>query len=370
MVNMREEIIEETVRDIEERWDVPTVEASEDQDTCGTYAGVLSFSTERANYHLYGGIHSNETQTSEVIPEMDALVLEKGSYKDEYGSLEALDDHRQYKEVVGTNIDTVRSPIYYVDTESKYEIADLDYDTDGLKKALREIGVAQPISLGSIGIPAFAALKLAPTYPEAAVLALPVAATGSGWVANKTENTYIDDIAGHLQLSGAYTPFGGRSALSAEKIEEFVAPKVGEETGEKPDIYVEYGAGHLDIKPYLQRPRLRRSVMAAHDVIGYFPNNGPYRDIVAEMRFDKFTDDPINTYFRGFRGKGKVEYQKTFYEIEDISSGYKPVKFLKKSLKQFLSLENDSEPAELIGGDTTDTDTDLEDVNIDTVHED
>ncbi len=315
-----EEIIEEyiTSDELDELWDVPEFEETEVME----FDEVLSFSTDTADYHFYPGMHSEASPTADLMQEMDAMVLEEGWYQ--RADVGHLSENCQYGGAIRANLRDGQNPIYFVDTQVPEVTPDGDVDWNDVRARIGLIYaqvVGGIVATGGGGIGGVVA-----GHPEAGVLALPLAGIMGGLAANKVENDEFRNATAYTQISYAFLPLtGGRSALSAEKIDEFVAPKVAEDVGRRPDIYVEYGAGHLDIKPYLQHPTLRKSVMAFHDNFGYFPSNSQYTEVVSEIRFDDF-DDLTNEYIT-VEGD-RIEYQKTFYEIEDISSGYQPIEAL------------------------------------------
>ena len=116
----------------------------------------------------------------------------------------------------------------------------------------------------------------------------------------------------------SFLPAAGRSALTAEKLEEFVAPKIAQEKGSKPEIYLEYGGLHSDIKKYVENEDLRRTVMGFHSSFNYFPNTSNDMDRVTEYRFENFEEGPVNFYEDEERGL-EMEYQQIVYNLEGIS---------------------------------------------------
>jgi len=61
----------------------------------------------------------------------------------------------------------------------------------------------------------------------------------------------------YLNLLGFYKSVRLREAVSAYKIEEFIAPEIKERIKHKPYIFIDYGAGHCSLEAFLKHKRLR-----------------------------------------------------------------------------------------------------------------
>lgn len=273
-----------------------------------TFAGSIDFSTERANYHLIAGWHNNETTVNEeLLNKTDAYVIETGTAPIRRLDFEQLASHEQYESTIQTLMDD-ETPIYMVDMACKDKRADHEIEHAvyrGIVKTADTAGRVVPPALGMLSSPLGGLLWATPLITSVAGLA-----------AGRDER--LDTAISYGQVSNFYTPSAGRSAQSAEKIERFVAPTIAEQEDQKPDITIEYGAGHCDIRPYLERQKLRDAVARYHDFYNWRPVGASYKDTVGAIRFDDFQDDgPTNQYETENRTQ---EFQRFIYEIEDLDA--------------------------------------------------
>jgi hypothetical protein len=216
----------------------------------------LEFSTTNANYRLYLSLHPRKTKIEDVS-DIDALVVETGFYSYDEWSLERLlssSSHNLIKKNI--ELDEPR-PIFFVDVPGT--------------RFLRKRGIAGYSALthlisAEINLP----LLLFLTHPPHTLpLALP-AISHFGSFLNLLSDKFAE-INSYLLLSTFYVPSGLSSAISAKKIEENVATEMKKRVGEKPNILIEYGAGHADIKPYLKYKKLRDFVIKLHSLWNFFP---------------------------------------------------------------------------------------------------
>lgn len=244
------------------------------------YDGSIDFSTPTSTYHLIPGRHSRSTDVDDTLLEdVDAYVLETGARAYRDLDLEHLLAHQQYEETIETLIDE-ETPIYFVDlTRGSEDFADeQEYDWHTTKvKALEGAGRYIPLAAGMF------------LEPTGLPLALPMVSGIAGLAAGKQR--HIDQAISYGQLSGFYLPSAGRSATAAEKIDRFIAPKIGTEQGEQPDIAIEFGGGHCDIKPYLEHPRLRAHVLDLHERFGHWPHSEKHKDTIEEISFSSDMED-------------------------------------------------------------------------------
>ncbi len=78
------------------------------------------------------------------------------------------------------------------------------------------------------------------------------------------ENKKLNKMVGYAMLSNFWTAAGFRSAATAQKVDDFIAPALQEKLGRKPSIALRYGAGHADLIPLLSHRRIRNAIMAVH----------------------------------------------------------------------------------------------------------
>ncbi|MBI4441601.1 hypothetical protein HY639_05515 [Candidatus Woesearchaeota archaeon] len=213
---------------------------------------VQEFSTSGADYRLHYAWHTRQSAFDETI-DYDALVLETGLMFYEEVGLRELVNNEQYRLVVGKTLirnavsDKV-TPLFYTDVPPARH----------LRSKIMTLEAACST------LPLVASILYLPyTLP----FALPVMVgclplfSGYGDRCNKA-------IA-YLNMSRMYDSSAYRSAVTAQKIEEFIVPELTARLGRRPLVYIEFGAAHCDIEPYLKHPSLRHASMRAHQY--WFP---------------------------------------------------------------------------------------------------
>lgn len=242
---------------------------------------LLSVSTAVADYFLHPGSHQRTTHISEkTLQRIDGLVLESGMVRYEDLCLEEFRKNRQYTDAVGAAMARERN-IFVVDVPYACSDARVFLGEAGAKLAL-------PFLAGLAGV--------AHAHVGFGLLTLPAIAFCAG---DANQSSLLNQLASYAQFSNAYNSFGFRSAVAAEKLEQFVAPRLEEETGSRPTILLDYGAGHLDIAAYLQHPRIRKSVLRfggrtlrstldmerVHTICEFHTVGGTYEKVLHEASF-------------------------------------------------------------------------------------
>ncbi len=207
--------------------------------------GCVTVSTDNAVYLLHPGQHTETSRIdTDVIERVDAVVLENGTQPYDDVTVDWLEAQPQYRELVAQCRDT-KTPI---------AVADAPYPGSSSWMYLSEVA--------ELGLPCAAGiLGLLHGYTALGALTVPAFAFAFGGAGHSER---MNRLAGYLQLSGAYTWSGFRSAVTAEKLDSVVASQLAAESDIPPTILVEYGAGHLDIGSYLRHPWLRRQVINTH----------------------------------------------------------------------------------------------------------
>jgi len=231
----------------------------------------LEFSTRNADYRLHLGWHKKASMI-EDLRDADAIVLETGFDKYEDLDLEdMLYCSPQYKIIIQENIKfNEPKPIFFVDLPARKGLRDRDkfgYFVDCSAEISYRI---VPFSFSF-------------TSPFLLFLSIPFASFVSSLLNPKSKA--LAEINSYLSLSEFYAPSAMRSAISAKKIEENIAPEMKRRKKRKPEILIEYGAGHADIKPYLEHKKLRDSVINLHSFWKCYPSDKNYIDIIGEINF-------------------------------------------------------------------------------------
>ena len=119
-----------------------------------------------------------------------------------------------------------------------------------------------------------------------------------------------------LTIARMLDPAAARSAIIAEKMEEFIAPEIESQKGGKPVILFNYGAGHFEIELFLKYPKLRRMTLAIHKA-GNFPALEE-KEVNQVLEFE-FGPEKENYYRSSFNGEEfEVNYSKKVGNIDLI----------------------------------------------------
>lgn len=306
-----------------------TDEAADAANVFADEHGVYHVETDEAHYGLYPGIPLlgeymdwfASDVSEEAVAAADAFVVENADTGYDALDMDHLMDDRQAPILEQNLAQDDPAPVYVVDVPTKYaflgdEVADsrlkewLPY-RKGVKSATRGLRrLYRGFRSGR--------RNLKPVFRSNPFL-LPLAAPRLSGLLGLAPR-FLDTghtVASRAQQSKCYTTTGVRSAITAEKLDEYVAPRVAAEQDEKPAILVEYSMEDLDIGAYLERPDRRRSV------------------IDANLEFDNYVDvhtidhDALNTVceFR-FTGGGydpdteldEVVYEKLMHEMDGVSA--------------------------------------------------
>lgn len=271
------------------------------------HEGLLRCETARATYHLHPGNHSQATDLPpDTVEGLDALVVEDAFH--EYASV-SLDDfyrHTQWRELLETVFATGRPSVF---------LLDLPATADSVERWTARSRVRLIALLVTT-------LALAPlawfVHPLAGVpatlLALPSAVLLTESCAGRLSVDRLRDrpsrLRGLMMVAWWWTVYGGRSALVADKLERFVAPKLGHDLARRPSILIDYGSLHLDTYYYLRYPRLRRSVLAYHEWRGWGHKDGTYADRICE-----FVLTDVAPTFRNEMDERDLSYKHLVYEF-------------------------------------------------------
>lgn len=259
--------------ELPEDWDAERLLDPYEDELEPDYDPVHRFETDTAEYLLPVSTHDREARYApEVHEEIDAVVLETGRHRYEDMDPEFLHGYDDYgahhlRPLLEDSIEH-DNPIYYVDLPSSFP------DNDWISIADQAGRWAVPALGGMMGAAA--------RHPEALVLTAPAFFAGLGGF---LQEKGAEPLAAYAHLLGNMaTPAGLRSAVTARKVEEDVAPELGGDGG-KPTLLLQYGRNHHDVVPYMRAPRLRDGVIAAHRLTAYGSHDGSYVRKIGELRF-------------------------------------------------------------------------------------
>jgi len=231
------------------------------------------FETNNAIYTLYYGDHTKPTYIND-IEKFDAIILETGVDKYEEVDIYSLLFNIQYYKLFEEN-SRIRNPrpIFYVDVPNNDSIRDIIYKYPYLL-LISELQFALITLYSSI----YLFLQEIPAW---AILLVPSLSTILSFFTTDKAGKFL----GYLSLSRALDRSSYRSAISAKKIEEFVAPEIKKRIGRKPNILIVYGAGHNDMEPYLKHKKLRDIVIKIQKYMPWWKvNDISYENKVGELR--------------------------------------------------------------------------------------
>lgn len=264
------------------------------------FSNTLDFSTDQADYHLHiTPSHSASSDIGNIVEEVDAIVVETGTGKYEDISLPGLANQTQYSNFMEEN--------FRADEPSNIFLADIPINEEWIR----------PDMFFKEFIPSAVTIATFQNNPITGLLAAPYASNLAckgramlGWGGNET----IDKVVSYSRVSAFLRSAALRSAVTAAKIEEFIAPLVTEEKNHKPEILIEYGGSHADIFPYLKHPALREKVTSLHKELKYSIDPGldvSYSDKVGEF---KFHEDGKMIYPHNNEAGTELIYDKIIHE--------------------------------------------------------
>lgn len=242
----------------------------------------FKFSTDTADYSFNFGWQDTTTKISN-IEQFDTIVLETGIERYEDYTLKDLSVQKQYSNLIKENLKMDKAiSLFFVDIPSKKLF----------KNNIVNHNFMKSYSVLFTYIPAVLSL---PILPVGGIFALPFTSLCLSHLCgyNKT----IDNFNSHLSLSLFYTMGGYRSAISAKKIDEFIAPEIQKRKDEdsKPNIFIEFGCGHNDICFYLKHKKIRDTVIDFNTKLKIHPVISSYLNKVCEMR-PKFKECSSRAY--------------------------------------------------------------------------
>jgi hypothetical protein len=254
------------------------------------------FSTRNANYRLDYIIHGLQTEFKN-LEDCDGIIIESASHPYKYVNLSDILTNFQY---IRKNLELEKpKPIFLCDLpvkKSLYNIGNLEYFFS-LYSALETM---IPWILLS-GFLSFPPLIFLPILPYSFCVVKP------------------GKLSAYSSLILFYSLFAYRSAVTAEKIESFIAPEISRRIKRKPYICIEYGASHSDIEVYLKHEKLRRAVIGFNkNILSSRILDKGYINKVLEIRH-KNSPQPSEIVEKQIVNRGKEEgvpnWERILYEI-------------------------------------------------------
>lgn len=239
---------------------------------------VYEFGTETADYRLRTGKHFARAPAEDVVEDVDGIVLESGDNRYEDVELDALAESPKYREVIERNADGAPAPIYLVDLPSGYD-PEADVSGQDAEQAVRmgafyasELSAIGSVLAAGAGHPLVAAGLAAGSLPAVSML-------GSALTPDRGP---LKEIGSLWSATRCWDPAAYRSAVAADKIDNWIVPRLSQET-EQPTVFIDYGR-HPELKPMLKYPRLRAFTERIHAATNHFPYDTAYRNRVCAFQ--------------------------------------------------------------------------------------
>jgi hypothetical protein len=241
----------------------------------------VDYSTDLANYHQIYAVHTlpveDKVFKKENLDSVDAIVLEMAHDENAWKMLWE-SEYKKHYDPIFQAIQGKDKPVYVVDVLSTPSGRSTDTMTNFFLNFLGIYGIFSGVNniskqikekneiprrkfLTSIGIQS--AKILAGTY------------LGSDIICRKYTTRTGDEPEFLARLNSSRTHLVPtsqielRNAISARKIEEYVAPELQTKLGRKPNIVLVYGALHSGLKEDLQHKKLRNTYIDFYDAMNF-----------------------------------------------------------------------------------------------------
>ncbi|WP_156105675.1 hypothetical protein [Halobellus rufus] len=222
------------------------------------------------------GSHSETTELPDALLDAaDGVVVEDAGTRYENLLLDELRRQPQYEELLRANLDGDRVPVFVADVPPRdgreaYEAGtgvDTVVELVAVSVTLAVVG-AVVAALAVVGFFGAGLPETAVGVAVAVILWLPLVTASCLHVLPASALRRPDRIGALLrglvargQLVNAYSLAAARSAAVAETLDAELLPYLRRELGRRPELVVDYGFAHLDVRTYLRHPRLRRAVL-------------------------------------------------------------------------------------------------------------
>lgn len=207
----------------------------------------LKTETTNAEYYILPTSHLEKTEVEEPMANFDGVVIENGKDPMDKIEIDHLLDHSKLSDIT-EEIKEEELPIYLLDLSTKQR------NMPNIEHHLYQ-------NLGAINGIAATGLALAgqPWAAPLAASAIPKIGELAAVLEEKTNSK--KRFSPYLQTSNVLSTAGMRSALFAQKAEDYVA----EEYEDKPSIMMVQGSSHNDTKFYLDNPKITNYVVDFHE---------------------------------------------------------------------------------------------------------
>ena len=257
--------------------------------------GNVEYSTDNANYRQLYTIHTMPIKDSifdrDKFDSIDAVVLEAYHSEDWFKLLwQSL--FKKHHDVVFDAVQRTGKPLYVVDVLTTpagrgfEDIVTLLPDFvglvlvyDGIKKAKKQIKEKKEMTRRQF-------LKF---WGSQSAKVIGGAYLGADLVCRNYAIQTGDnpELLARLNSSRMHlvpTPqFELRNAITARKVEEFIAPELKQKLGRKPNIVLVYGAGHSGLKEDVRHQELRNFYLGLYRRLGFPGIDTTYLDTITNV---------------------------------------------------------------------------------------
>lgn len=284
---------------------------------------MKKLSTSSANYILTFQQHSKMAKMTDGIYEKsDALVIENAQPHRLQNrpwvnkEIPGEDIENAFQSIMFRNLVQGQKPVYTVDLSLKgqkgpFENGETNETKENIRMLIHEQGGAAAYLSAAVGTMG-GTMAFDPGLMSLSFIPMGVAFT-MALSANLFEKG-IDVDTSKLRLLEFFNPSVMRSAVIAEKLDDYLGPKLAKEKGSKPTIYLNYGLAHQDIKIFLEKPKLRKFIIKLHSA-GNFPTmEEKSASLVTEFTFGPNKKHYLETTYQG-------QHTETYYSVQTIDTG-------------------------------------------------
>lgn len=301
-----------------------SIKSIREQNTENGPRAVKEVSTSSARYLLTFQQHSKMAKmTDRMYQESDAIVIENASPHRLQNQpcvnteIPDTDIENPFQSIMFRNIIEDQKPVYTVDLSLKGQKGPFEHGETNETMEYVRINIHEKGGPVAYITAAFGSSAMNLALGSSAFLTLGFVTVGIALtmvIAKSLHEYEIDLDTSKLRLLEFFNPSVMRSAVIAEKLDEYLGPKIREERGREPLIYLNYGLGHQDIKMFLEKPELRKFIINLHETVNFPTMEESSAGLITEFTFGSDKQDYVETTYRG-------KHTETYYDKSTIETG-------------------------------------------------
>lgn len=289
--------------------------------------GTTRLETENAKYVITYQRHDKEAKiNSSTYEEVNCLVFENAVHPDKvtpksflsnrevsesawkskipFLESKSLEQKNPFNTITAYNIQRDLKPVFVADAPFSGQSSGSQFDKENtLKKAVSETaqGVSPDLLASIAAWVGFYSVNSLTGFGSTSILLLLLIA--QRFAGSEGKRKWINK---GLRPTQVIDPNVVRGVIAADKLESVVAPYMREKTGEKPCIYLNYGAAHTEIETCLEHPKFREKVLKLNSKLG-FPL----------LMSEELQKTPVFEF-----GQNEYNYLETVYDGKKTSTRY------------------------------------------------